>query len=894
MAIPPGTRLGPYEIVGALGAGGMGEVYRARDSRLDRSVAIKVLPSEVAADPERRARFEREARAVAALDHPHICGIHDVGDVDGIQFLVLPLLEGQTLAGRLETGPLPVDQAIAIACAIADALDKAHRHGIVHRDLKPANIMLTKAGAKLLDFGLAKLQAPTVPISLSGMTRVATTPGTAQGTILGTVHYMAPEQVEGKEADARSDIWALGAVLYEMLTGSRPFNGDTPVSVIGSILKDSPAPISTRQPLASPALNHVVERCLAKDAEERWQSAADVARLLDWSKLNHVADRSRRHKKERLMWIATSAALLVALASASLWRTPSVPEGDVVRMSLNPPEGMAFAAHSIATVPTPQFAVSPDGRAIAFVAEAPGRRATIWVRSWDEVDARVLPGTEDAFEPFWSPDSRWLGFFDAQSRLRKVAVSGGPVQTIADLVADPRGGSWGPDDTILFGTGYTGLYRVAASGGAPQPVTELDSSRQEGSHRFPQFMPDGRHFLFMIRSGLADQRGVYIGALDDKTRKLLIRSDGNAQYAAPGYLLFLDEDTLVAQSFDTERLELVAARFPVATHIGRNSRGQGAYAASSAGTLAYAEPTLRSGRLTWFDRSGKRQGVVSPDGEHEYADFRLSPDETRVAASLVDTALGSSDIWLIDLVRGGQQQFTFGPGVSSAAVWSPDGGRIAFRTNRKGTLEMYQKSAGAGGTELPLLLEEVVRTAGVSASNLSPTDWSPDGRHIALATGLPADVWLLPVTDSKKLLKVVDSQSDQMHSNFSPDGRFISYTSNESGRYEVYAEPLPTSDQKWPISISGGYEPRWRADGKEIYYLSEDRRLMAVPVSSGPTPFGVPYPLFQTDVHPGVNLLRTHYVPNRDGTRFLINTRSREIAPAPITLVLNWTAGLKR
>ena len=427
-------------------------------------------------------------------------------------------------------------------------------------------------------------------------------------------------------------------------------------------------------------------------------------------------------------------------------------------------------------------------------------------------------------------------------------------------------------------------------------MTELDSSREEGSHRWPQFLPDGRYFLFTARSALAEQRGVHVGALDEKSRHLLIPSDGNARYAAPGYVLFLKEDTLMAQSFDHERRELVGQPIPVAERVGRNSRGDGAFSTSSAGTLAYASASMRAGSLTWFDRNGKPLGVVGPDGEHDYADFRLSPDETRVAASLVHPKMGVPDIWLIDLVRGGEQQFTFGPmsSLNAAPVWSPDGGRIAFRTNRSGVTTLYQKSAGAGGNDQPLLPFDVARAAGVSASNLTLSDWSPDGQHIAFASGYPADLWLLPLADNKKPFILVRSQADQMHANFSPDGRFIAYTSNESGRYDVYVETLPPSDRKWPISTNGGYEPRWRADGREIYFLSEDRQLMAVPVSSGATPFGVPRPLFQTEVLTGVNLLRTHYLPSRDGTRFLVHTRSRDIVPVPITVVLNWTAGLKK
>ena len=475
LTLTSGTRLGPYEITAQIGAGGMGEVYKAKDTRLDRTVAIKVLPSYFGTDPGLRQRFDREARAVAALDHPHICGIYDVGEANGTHFFVMPYLDGQTLATRLEKGALLLDHALKFAAEIADALDKAHRQGIVHRDLKPANIMLTKAGAKLLDFGLAKLKAPVGPISMSGMTRLATSaPGTAHGTILGTVLYMAPEQVEGKDADARSDIWGLGAVVYEMTTGTRPFTGDTPASVIGAILKDTPPSISTRQPLAPQVLDSVVERCLAKDPDERWQSIGDVGRMLEWIASHQAADaqghtRPRHTWRERTAWIAATTLLLIALAFAAPWRRPAVPTGDVVRLSVNPPDRMTFTEHAIATVPTPQFALSPDGRSIAFVATAPGLRPTLWLRSWEDVVARVLPGTENASEPFWSPDSRWIAYFDELGRLKKVAVSGGTAQTITGGSSDPRGASWGVNDTILFGTGSGGVTESRHRVELPKP-----------------------------------------------------------------------------------------------------------------------------------------------------------------------------------------------------------------------------------------------------------------------------------------------------------------------------------------------------------------------------------------------------------------------------------------
>ena len=905
MALAPGARLGPYEIIGPLGSGGMGDVYRARDSRLNRTVAIKVLPDHAAADPDRRERFEREAKAISALDHPNICALYDVGEHDGVYFLVMPCLEGQTLADRLVKGPVPPDQAMRIAIEMATALDAAHRHGIIHRDLKPGNVMLTKAGVKLLDFGLAKLKPVAGPLTYSGMmargaaetTNVA--PGTGAGTLLGTMPYMAPEQVEGRDVDARSDIFSLGAVIYEMVTGQRAFKGDSPASVIGAILKDEPPPMKTLQPLAPAALDHVVTTCLAKDPDERWQSAADIARELKWIASSTSGDiapdvRFSGGWRERAGWIMVTTVLLAALGS--IWLRPGPATREIARLAVNPPAGTVFTALGSATVPTPQFAVSPDGRALAFVASAGELDSTLWLRALDDVDARLLPGTEGAQEPFWSPDGQSIGFFDQSGSMKRVPVSGGNVRTIATGISDPRGAAWGIDDEILLGTGYGGIYLVSAAGGlTPQPLTQLDRSKGEGSHRWPQFLPDGQHFLFTVRSGLTDQRGVYAASRDGKTKRLVLGTNGDMQFVGPDTVLFLDGDTLLSQRLDLESLQLSGVTTPVAANVGRSSRGNGAFSASSAGTLAYAVSTVRPSRLTWFDRTGDPLGVVGPDGAHDYVDFRLSPDEKLLALSLVDPKTSLADLWMTDLVRGGTTRLTFGPQLNSAPVWSPGGDRIAFRSSRSGTTEIYEKSAGAGGGDQTLMSEDLARRSGMGASNLITTDWSSDGKHLAVATNTPSDIWLVSVAGNSPPMRLVRSVGDQMHANFSPDRRFIAYTSNESGqRHDVYVETLPSSDRKWSISVEGGYEPRWRADGKEIYYLARDGTLMAVPMATGAAPFGVPKPLFQTRVHGGVSILRTHFVPNRDGSRFLVSVRSSEPVPVPITVVLNWPSLLKR
>jgi eukaryotic-like serine/threonine-protein kinase len=895
MSLTNGSRLGPYEITAPLGAGGMGEVYKARDTRLDRIVAIKILPDALAADPQFRDRFDREARTISQLDHPHICTVYDVGEHNRTAYLVMQYLEGETLADRLSRSALPIDQALQVAMQIADALVTAHKAGIVHRDLKPGNIMLTRGGAKLLDFGLAK----TTPVATGGgLSMSLTTPAaTAQGTILGTFQYMAPEQLEGHEADARTDIFAFGAVVYEMLTGKKAFEGKSHATLIAAIIGRDPPPISAVHPLTPPAVDRVVQKCLRKDADQRWQTARDLLDELKWiaeggTAVTPVGANVRNPWIERAAWITGAAGVLIALFS--VLRPASAPAtGDVVRLSILPPDKTLFPGQSIATVGAPQLALSPDGRAIVFAAAAPGARPTLWLRSLDAVTAHSLPGTEGAESPFWSPDDRWIGYF-ADGKLQKIPASGGPSQLIAANVPDNRLASWGPDDTILFSTGITGVLRVSSSGGTVTPVTELDTSRQEGSHRFPQFLPDGRHFLFMVRSSLADQAGAYVGSLDGKTKKLLIHGNTSAIYAPSGHVLFLDGDTLMGQAFDVERLELKGQAFVVERGVGRSSTGSGSYSVSGTGTLAYAGTLSTPGRLTWFDRSGTPSGTAGPPGD--YTDFRLSPDQSRLAASLVDPKTGLPDIWIMDLTRGVSAPFTFGPAVNASPVWAPDAARIIFRTTRAGGLtEFYGKSAFGGGKEEPVLPQTASRAAGILATNTMLWDWSPDGRHLLLSavTSSDNDLWLVPLTGNLKPVRFLSAPGDQWHGNFSPDGRLVAYTSNESDRFEVSIQTFPLTDRQWTVSTTGGYEPRWRADGREMYYLSSDQKLMAVGVGPGPS-FGAPKELFQVRVAAGVNLNRSHYVPSRDGRRFLINTPIGDPAMVPITVVLNWTAALKK
>ena len=895
MALASGTKLGPYEIQSPLGAGGMGEVYRACDTRLNRTVAIKILPSHLSDNREAKQRFDREARAISSLNHPNICTLYDVGHQDGTDYLVMEFLEGEPLADRLMKGPLPSDQVLKYGIEICEGLEKAHRGGVTHRDLKPGNVMLTKTGAKLMDFGLAKpgsqSNAPASGLTLTSP--VASRPLTQEGMVIGTFQYMSPEQLEGKEADARSDIFALGAVLYEMATGKRAFEGKSTTSVIAAILERNPAPISVVRPMFPRALDTVVKTCLEKDPEERWQSARDVKlQLKSIAEGNSAAASSTvKHNpwRERTAWMLAIAFLsTAAFFVVSQRRAQST--GEPVRFAVYPPEKTVFSGPPNITVGVPQFALSPDGRAMVFVANSPGADPMLWLRSVDQVTARQLPGTEGAQLPFWSPDSRWVGFF-AEGKLKKIPVGGGPVQVLAD-VADAFGGSWGADGSIIFGKLSGAIFRVSSGGGTVTTVTKVDTVMK--AHRWPQFLPDGRHFLFHVQGGDSAQHGIYVGSIDGGTQKFLVRSESSAIYASPGYVLYVDGDTLLGQAFDAAHLELRGEPFTVAENVGRSTGFNIGVSASATGMLAYAAAILQRGRLTWFDRAGNSLNSVGVEGD--YSDFRLSPNGQTLAASLVDPKAWNPDVWLIDLMRGGPSRFTVGSVLSAAPVWSPDGTRIVFRTIRNGPTELYAKSAGGGGNEEVVLTYETQHAAGIDTPNLVCSDWSPDGRYVI--GSLPQqttgdDLWLIPLSGDRKPIKFLAPPSDQIHGNFSPEGRFVAYSSNESGRFEVYVQTFPLSDRKWQVSTDGGYEPRWRADGREIYYLSQDRKLMAVSVGTAPA-FGVPKVLFQTRVPEGVTARRTHYVPSRDGQRFLVNTQSLDAPPGPITVVLNWQAELKK
>jgi eukaryotic-like serine/threonine-protein kinase len=896
MGLLVGTRLGSYEIIATLGAGGMGEVYRARDTKLKRTVAVKVLPEAFANDADRLMRFQREAELLATLNHPNIAAIYGLEESSGQQALVLELVEGPTLADRIKQGPLPLEEVLGVAAQIADALEAAHAAGVIHRDLKPANIKLRSDGTvKVLDFGLAKAFDKTQPRDATQSPTMLSPAPTHSGVILGTAMYMAPEQARGKPVDTRSDVWAFGCVLFEMLTGARAFDGATFTDAIAAIVTKEPdwrtLPAGTPHQVRS-----LVARCLKKDPVQRLRDIADgrfqIEEALNESATSGATSSTGSRRRERAAWVAVvlsaGAALLLALRPSAKVAPP-----DPISFPVFPPEHTTFSGSANTTVNVPSFALSPDGRTLVFSAKAPERKPTLWLRSLDRLAARELAGTDDAQDPMWSPDSLWVGFF-ADGKLKKIPAAGGAVQVITQAASDFRGGTWNSAGTILFSMGTDPILSVDSAGGTTTPVTAFDKSRQETIHRYPRFLPDGRHFLYAVMGHQEGQNGVYAASLDGKIKKLLIPINTSAVYAPPGHLLYVDGDSLLGQAFDVARLELVGQPFLVAEHAGRNTAFMAAVSASQAGAIAYAGIIPQSGRLTWIDRTGT-QVASSNTPEGDYTDFRLSPDETRVAASLLDPRTNSVTIWLTDLARNTTSRLSPGGLITAAAVWSPDGTRLAFRTNRNGMIEFFERSTAGGGEDRPVLSAAAHRAAKIPTFNMIPTDWQPDGRQVIFSAPTREtsfDLWLLPMGDAGTPVRFITSPGEQMHGNFSPDGRLVAYTSNESGRFDVYVETVPRSDRKWSVSANGGYEPRWRGDGREIYYLSGDRKLMSVAVGAGPS-FGSPQALFQTQVPVGITNNRTHYVPTRDGRRFLVNTALD--APAPsINVVVNWTATIKK
>ncbi len=899
-----GTKLGPYEIQAQIGAGGMGEVYRARDTRLDRIVAIKVLPAHLADRPELRERFEREARTIASLNHSHICTLHDIGRQDGTDFLVMEYLEGETLAARLMKGPLPLEQVLQCAIEIADALDKAHRKGVTHRDIKPGNVMLTKSGTKLLDFGLAKLKQTAAPVAMpvSQMPTLSQNP-TVEGTLLGTLQYMAPEQVEGKvdEIDGRTDIFAFGALVYEMATAKKAFTGKSTASLLAAIMNLDPPPMSSLQPVTPPALDRVVKKCLAKDPDERWQTASDLHGELKWiaeggSQAGVLAPAAaasaQRHRP--VAWIAATAVFLLALVAVSFVHFREAPPtaAQEMRTEIDTPS----------TTDPLSFALSPDGRQIVFVASGDGS-PRLWLRRLDVTSAQPLAGTDSASFPFWSPDSRSVGFF-AGNKLKRMDIGGGSPQTLTD--AANRGGTWSTDGTILFTrTVASPLSRIPASGGEPVEVTKLD---RQNSHRFPQFLPGGQQFLFYAQ-GTLETAGIYLGSLASSDTKRLVAADAVGAYLPNGWLLFIRAGTLMAQRLDLGRGELTGDPVTVADPVGFDAAlNAGGLSVSATGLMAYQSGGAGQRQLVWFDRLGKTLGIMGAPDANNLTGPSLSPDGRRVA--VYRTVQGNSDIWLLDATR--TTRVTFDASLDRYPIWSPDGSRIVFDSTRKGHRDLYLKASNGAGSD-ELLVE--------SAQDKVAYDWSRDGRFLVYGSIDPQtsnDLWVLRMEGDRKPFVFLKTNFDERRATFSPDGRWVAYMSSESGPYEIYVrpflqgglqvQPAPVSGTasgtmsgsgaggQWQVSTSGGHSPRWRADGKELYYIAPDGKLMAAPIAaSGATVEpGTPRALFQTRIFGGgtVTNLGIYYDVSSDG-RFLIDTGLEDSA-SPITLLQNWNPDAKK
>ena len=872
MPLYAGDKLGPYEILFPLGAGGMGEVYKARDTRLDRTVAIKVLPEHIAKREDLRARFEREARVVASLNHPNICVLHDIGIQDGAGYMVMEYMEGETLAARISKGALPLDQALELATQIADALDRAHRAGVTHRDVKPQNIMLTRDGVKVLDFGLAKSMPKPGPAE-----DTLTASLTSEGTVLGTPQYMAPEQFEGKEADARSDIWAFGAVLYEMVTGRRAFQGKSYASLLGAILAADPPPMAVK-PLTPVWLERLVRRCLAKDPEGRYYSMHDI--VLDLrTPLEVTATASAKTNRWPLVLAVVIAITALALSFEHFRDVKEQPR--LVTFTIPPPEKAEFLDQY--SIP----ALSPDGHRLAYVASTE-RQELLWVRELDSLTARALPGTGGAQYPFWSPDSRAIAFF-AEGKLKRIDLAGGPALTLCDT-GMARGGSWSTRDVLVWGGFGTGTFGVPAVGGRPAATT-APRDASAGDHRFPWFLPDGRHFLYVDTNSNPEQSGIYVADLDSHDRKRLLAAESNAVFSPPGHLLFVREGVLVAQSFDTEKLQLTGDPVPVADQVdSQSTKAQNQFSISQNGVLAYTSGIRGGGSiLTWFDRSGKVTGTLGPPNALSWG--AISPDGMSVVVQRIDQGL--KDIWLHDLARGAASRFTFGPGSNSYPAWSPDGRYVSFMSARDGIARPYRKASSGQGLD-----EAITKPLGEPLSPTVVDDWSRDGRYLILRVVNPKtrfDIWVLPRNPDKpgdgKPFPYLLTEFGEVHARVSPDGNWLAYTSDESKRNEIYVQSFPNPGRKLPISTNGGERSIWSRDGKELFFVSPDGNIMAAEVRIGATlEVGVPKPLFKVRLSRAMD---AWFDVTRDG-RFLIPVQVEQPSKAPITVMLNWHAGLKK
>ncbi len=874
MQLEKGARLGPYEVMECVGAGGMGEVYRAVDTRLDRSVAIKVLPAAVSKNAELKVRFEREAKAISSLNHPHICTLHDIGEIDGSEYLVMEFCEGESLADRLKNGPLPIEQVIRYGEQIASALHRAHQHGIVHRDLKPGNIMITRSGAKLLDFGLAKTAAEAVePPSVETALPTAHKPLTEEGTILGTFQYMAPEQVEGKPADGRTDIFALGAVLHEMATGSRAFEGSSRASLIAAIMDRQPPPISTLQPLTPPALDHVVRKCLEKDPEDRWQSAHDVATELRWiSEAGSQAGVAspvlkRRKSRERALWVA-ALVLMAILAGLAGWLIPRpVPE---TRVSFEIP-GSTDRYSELWNA-----SISPDGSRIAFMAAEREGRPRLWIRPLDSLEASPLTGPLSSRSFFWSHDGSSIAYFD-EGNLMKISASGGPPQPIAEI-RSLESGAWSPDGVILLTTGETPLSRIDPGSSSVRTITTLDAEQHEFAHSSPTFLPDGRRFLFTASMRHPDRRDhsqrLYAGSLDSAETTFIGEIGSEVEYVEPGYLLAVRDGTLLAYPFDVDELEVTGDPRTVLANVAYfKPTGEAGFSVSSSGVLVVAAPAP-PGELHLLDMDGKSTGSLDTEGA--IGNLRVSPDGSRVAVAVEDPKLGTLDIWLYGLDRRTKRRLTLDSGWENHPVWTPDGSRLLYAWDRIGWPDIYVRTIDGAGEDELIVAEPDVQF---------PRDVSPDGKWLLYFTRADisnnGDLWLARLDSPGEREPFVASPFVESWGRFSPDGRFVAYQSNASGEWQVYVKPFPGPGSARQISLEQAGWPRWSADGTRLLWMWEDR-MMSVRISpeSG-APIGEPEELFTSSAEIGA------WEPLPNGEGFVAEIRNASDS-APLRVYLDW------
>jgi eukaryotic-like serine/threonine-protein kinase len=865
----------------------MGEVYRARDTRLERTVAIKILPQQVSSDPVRKQRFEREAKTISGLNHPHICTLYDIGSQDGIEYLVMECVEGETLAKRLdEKGPLPLDHVLKYGAQVADALDKAHRSGVVHRDLKPGNIMLTQSGAKLLDFGLAK---PAVQlVSGSTMTAEVTqdSPVTEQGMIVGTFQYMSPEQIEGKEVDARSDIFSLGAVLYEMVTGKKAFEGKSRLSVASAILEKEPQPISAVKPMTPPTLDHTIRKCLAKPPDERWQSAADVKHEIDWvsqSSAGALAGFGVLPKKSRIrvVSLALGAIGLVGLGAATNFvRFRSEAPKPLIRATLDPPPNATLITLGDQGGPP---VIDRDGQNLAFSGLFEGRQI-LFVRPLKSTAARALPMTEGRKFPFWSSNGRSIGFF-ADGQLKRVDLAGGPPMVLAPA-PDGRGGTW-LGDTILFAPGiYDTIYRISASGGKPSAVTKLDRSKHT-THRWPFFLPDGKHFLYLAAnhvSGKEENSSIYEADIDGGEPKFIFRNSGSVLFAS-GYLVYFREGSLMAQAFDTNTMELRGDAVDLGEVVQETGNWKVLASASDNGVLIYQGGAYPKSEIRWYDQNGRAGAILASENLH---DLRLSPDGTRAALLQDEGPITSLYVW--NLRTGARTRLTFGGANVTTAVWSPDGMRIAYArmpADRQGAADLYVKLADGSGEEQLLLS---------SGFGDQPTDWTSDGQYIVFSRGEVSDqrIWVLPLFGDRKPFPL-DPKSgyDHGYGAVSPNGRWIAYQSRENGRVQLYVMDFPRAGSKWQVTALDISDFRWRADGKELLFIAQDGNVMAAAIAESGGSFTV------TGTR---TVFRTPFANGRLGAIFDVERkrdgRFLEVAPdgnaLSLNVVTNWTELMKK